>query len=886
MERISKLVHEDGGKYNEYFSQFVKSLQQNLNPGITPDQCIEMLSQHLITRPVFEALFSEYDFIKNNSISSSMHLMIELLEAEGMDKDLEDLQSFYDSVRINVSKIDNLRGKQTVIKNLYEKFFKKAFPQTVEKLGTVYTPVDCVDFIIRSVDDILKTEFNSALTNENVHILDPFTGTGTFITRLLQIGVIKPEDLERKYKEEIHCNEIVLLAYYIADVNIESVYQEISKSSKYLPYNGICLTDTFQLGENSDGDLFKSFFKENVESVEKQKKTPIRVIIGNPPYSGKQKNGNDNNQNYSYPLLDARISELYGDSETTNINILYDSYIRAFRWASDRLAGVDNGVIGFITNSGWIEKIAFDGFRKALPKEFSSIYVLDLKGAIRGKSGEAAKREGQNVFDIMTGVAITILVKKNNSSECDIKYYNIGDYLKREEKLKKLINFKSILSPKIEWTNVKPNDKGDWINQRGESFNTLLPIAPEKKYDASSQSFFYTYSLGLATGRDDWAYNFGNKNLRDNVSTMCENYNSELKRYKANPNVSDLDSWLNMDKSYISWNRNLKDMLLKFKELNYKRDRVYQAFYRPFVKQHLYYERDFNAMMYQTEKLFPESTSQNLMICVSGLSSRLDKMSVMISSTMVDLNLLDSGTQCFPLYWYKENDELELNLFEDTSSGKYTRMDGVTDWILKQTRDRFHGTKSICKEDIFYYVYGLLHSDEYRTLFASDLKKSLPRIPIVEKIEDFISFSTAGRKLADLHLNYEKVRKPSGITIKGDKPISGIPQNDSYQYFSVKQMKFPKKGDKSAIIYNSNITIENIPEEAYEYIVNGKSAIEWIIEKYAYDQDKKSGIVNDPNIWCVEHKNPRYILDLLLSVIEVSCETQKIVHSLPKLNIS
>lgn len=421
IERISKLVSTVPAIKSE-FDIFVKGLQNNLNPSVDEGQAIEMLAQHLISQPVFDALFADYNFVNNNAVSHSMHKMIEQLETVGgFEKDTTELESFYESVRVNVGNIDNLEGKQTIIKNLYEKFFKGAFPLTVEKLGIVYTPVECVDFIIHSVNDILKREFNTSLSDENVHILDPFTGTGTFITRLLQSGLIKPEDMERKYRNEIHCNEIVLLAYYIADVNIEAVYHDLMKPDHYVNYDGICLTDTFQLAETKQQSLSQEFFKENSEGVLRQKKAPIRVIIGNPPYSIGQKSANDNAANMTYPVLDKRVSDTYAAKSSANLTkALYDSYIKAFRWATDRIAdNSDGGIVAFISNGSWLDGNAQDGFRACLESEFTDIYVLNLRGNQR-TSGELSRKEGGKIFGggSRTPITITILVKnpaKNSS---------------------------------------------------------------------------------------------------------------------------------------------------------------------------------------------------------------------------------------------------------------------------------------------------------------------------------------------------------------------------------------------------------------------------------------------------------------------------------------
>lgn len=868
IERISRLVNGEDSKMREAFRKFVETLRQNLNPGITPDQCIEMLAQHLITRPVFEALFAEYGFIKNNSISSSMQLMVELLEREAVDKDLDILQSFYDSVRVNVGKIDNLEGKQTIIKNLYEKFFKRAFPLTVEKLGTVYTPVECVDFIIRSVDDVLKAEFGTALTNEGVHILDPFTGTGTFVTRLLQTGVIAPQDMVRKYTREIHCNEIVLLAYYIADVNIESVFQEQCPQQEYLPYNGICLTDTFQLGEQSDGDIFKDFFKENSEAVEEQKRTPVRVIIGNPPYSIGQKSANDNAQNQRYPNLEKRLADTYVASSNAALSKgLYDSYIKAFRWATDRIDSNEGGVIAFISNGAWIDGNTHDGFRHSLAQEFDKIFVFNLRGNQR-TSGELSRREGGKIFGggSRTPIAITILVKypkARATGHCEIHYHDIGDYLDRNAKLKIIKDFRSYKN--IPWALIQPNEKNDWINQRDGVFDTLLPLAPDKKFDLKAQSAFLTNAIGVSTNRDAWVSGFSKADVAQNMRDMIDVYNAQIGKDVVDENPQ-----------RISWTRALRRDLDKGTEHKFNEDAFVPTSYRPFQKMHLYYDRPFIESPGIFDNFFKNNIS-NPIICFSAATTP----TVLITEDYPNLHYL-GDTYCFPLYWYEENKHAnQRTLFDEENKGRWTRRDGITDWFLKEVRRRFNGAKNLTKEDIFYYIYALLHSEDYRNRFADDLRKSLPRIPIAERVADFMTFCKAGRELAELHLNYEHYPAPESVTVSGAQPLSG--NDEDYAYYAVEKMRYPKKGERGTIIFNSRITIGNIPADAYGYIVNGKPAIEWIMERYAVSVDKRSGIKNDPNLWAREHRQPRYVLDLLLSIIHVSLETQRIVSQLPKI---
>ena len=876
IKRITQMVLKEG-IHKEEFDEYVKGLQKNLNPSINEAAAVEMLAQHIITRPVFDALFKDYEFVKNNAVSRSMQQIIDLLEEEGLNKDLVTLEKFYDSVRVNVANIDNLGGKQTIIKNLYEKFFKNAFPLTVEQLGIVYTPNECVDFIIHSVEYILKKEFNTSLTEENVHFLDPFTGTGTFVTRLLQSGLIKKEDMKRKYLNEIHCNELVLLAYYIADVNIESVYHDIMHPDEYLPYDGICLTDTFQLNEDDDRDIFSHLFKENSERVEIQKKAPVRVIASNPPYSIGQKSANDNAQNLSYERLDKRIAETYVKNSSANLTkSLYDSYIKAFRWASDRISQIeDGGIVAFISNGAWIDGNGQDGFRKCLEKEFTSIYVLNLRGNQR-TSGELSRREGGKIFGSgsRTPIAITLLVKNPNVKvdKATIYYHDIGDYLSREDKLRIVKGFKSIASKRLEWQVIHPNEKADWINQRDGLFDSLIALSPEKNFNLKTQTVFNSIAIGVSTNRDTWDYNFSSKSVSKNISRMIAFYNSQKESFskakRDNPQV-ELDAFIDTDSSKISWTVGLKKRLNEGKTVSFEDTNIIDSIYRPFQKQKLYYSKDMVERPGQWKNLFPLKESRNLIICFSNAKSP----TVMISDILPDLHFV-GDSQCFPFYWYEENKNTQMSLFDDESNADFIRHDGISDWILKEVRKRFGDTKSLTKEHIFYYVYGLLHSQGYRERFADDLKKSLPRIPILDKVEDFMTFYKAGKQLAELHLNYEIIEPCP--TVKVD-----MPNDPTDEDFYVEKMKFPSKDKKDTIIYNGKIRITNIPKEAYDYIVNGKSAIEWLMERYAVTIDKNSLIKNDPNDWGKEHGNPRYILNLMLSVINVSVKTMQIVNALP-----
>lgn len=888
IERIKALI-ADNGKHRRAFDQLMRGLHRNINPGLSEQDAIEMLSQHIISRPVFEALFENYQFAASNPISRSMQKMLDLLDDETKtEEEHQKLQKFYDYVRDTVGNIHEAEGRQRIIVELYDKFFKVASPRTVEKLGIVYTPVEVVDFIIRSVGYILQREFGRSLSDENVHILDPFTGTGTFITRLLQSGLISREALERKYGREIHANEIVLMAYYIASVNIENVFHDLMGPDKeYQPFGGICLTDTFQLGEEaSDENLYSEQFPTNSRRVIEQKKQRITVIVGNPPYSIGQKSANDNAQNESYPTLDSRIEQTYSTgSKATSVKALYDSYIKAFRWASDRIDPKNGGIIGYVSNSGWLDGNGMDGMRKCLAREFSAIYVFNLRGNQR-TSGELSRKEGGKIFGSgsRTPIAITILVKKPKASDeaTRIYYHDIGDYLSREDKLRIIRNMGDISNPLMQWVTITPNEHGDWLNKRNEQFKLYTPLEPEKKFDNKAKSFFVTYSLGVASARDSWVYNFSNGKVETNMKQTIAFYNQQRELYRSNHKETGYS--ISYDPTKISWNDSLIDSCKKGKELNLANTAFAIGLYRPYQKLNLYFDRNFIQRPYQIPKLFPTPNHRNLVICVSGVGASKD-FSTLITDCIPDLQLQFNG-QCFPLYWYDDSTADIADLFSAPQSemDRYVRCDGVTDWILSTARKQY-GSR-VTKEDIFYYVYGILHAPDYRTTFAADLKKSLPRLPLVESPDDFWAFSRAGRSLAELHLGYERVEPYAGCrTIYS--PLTN--RGDEISYLIDDKMRFgkldSKTADKRIIHYNAGITIENIPLEAYDYVVNGKSAIEWVMERYAVKTEPASQIENNPNDWCREHDDPKYIYNLLLRIITVSLETMKIVRSLPKLKL-
>lgn len=875
VDRIQRLITDDKTHKKE-FAYFLEGLQMNINPSITEHEAVEMLSQHIITKPVFEALFDGYSFVKNNPISVSMQSMLDLLEDQSFDKDAETLQKFYESVKMRASGIDNAEGKQRIIIELYDKFFKTAFPKMVEKLGIVYTPVEVVDFIVHSVNDVLKKEFSRSISDENIHILDPFTGTGTFVTRLLQSGLIGKKDLPRKYKNEIHANEIVLLAYYIAAVNIENAFHDVISAKEYEAFEGICLTDTFQLGESEENErLFSEMFPQNSARVAKQRNAPLKVIMGNPPYSVGQKSANDNAQNQKYDKLDNRISNTYASHTlATNKNSLYNSYMKAFRWSTDRL-DPNGGIICFVTDGGWIENNAQDGFRKCLETEFNSIYVFNLRGDARTQ-GELRRKEAGNVFGggSRTPIAITLLVKKpgNESDRAKIFYSDIGDYLSREDKLSLISKRKSMANENFVWNQIQPNEHSDWLSKRNDIFATFIKLDSEDKFDTTSQTFFVVNSRGTETARDAWVYNSSKSKLLDKISGMISFYNEQINSYKQaklkNPSVK-LQDVIDNNPTKISWSSSLLPQVEKGNIAKVEAEKIVTSMYRPFNKQFLYFGDKMIHRRGQMSEFFPEASTNNFVICISGSGGSKVNSAFMVN-IIPDLNCLDAGTQCFPLYYFEKRLKANPGMFDEDGDEEYIKREGISNFLYDRATSMYG--KSVNKEDVFFYVYGFLHSEEYKTSFANDLKKMLPRLPLVEDVKDFWQFSKAGRKLAELHLNYETVAAYDGVKVTGDDG----------KFYAVEKMRFPKKDQKETINYNSKITIDNIPAKAYEYVVNGKSAIEWIMERYAVTTHKESGIKNDPNDWAKEVGNPRYILDLLLSIINVSIQTVDIVNSLPK----
>jgi len=927
-KRLAKRVQDP--EVAAEFERFLAALRANLNDSITSESAIDMLSQHLVTKPVFDAVFDGYDFAAENPVAQVMGRMLRVLDGSNLEAETEQLEGFYESVRERCAGIDNAAGKQRVITELYEKFFSLAFSKTAKSLGIVYTPVQIVDFILRSVDWLARTHLGRGITDEGVHVLDPFTGTGTFIVRLLQSGLISKADLARKYAHELHANEILLLAYYIAAANIEVTYRDLMRSDAppassdesdpaqagYTPFNGIVLADTFQMTEDGDTLDQSVFVANNDRAAAQLELTSIQVVVGNPPYSVGQKSANDNNANQSYSTLDKRIADTYAKRGTgKNMRNLYDSYLRAIRWASDRVG--DAGVIGFVTNGGFIDGNTADGVRLTLTEEFSHLYVYNLRGNAR-TSGELRRKEKGNVFDSggRTTIAIIFLVKDPaREGPAALHYRDIGDYLSREDKLR-IVEESQIDT--LEWETITPNAQGDWINQRDPNYESWQPIGTSQ----IDSPVFTSTTLGVTTNRDAWVYNFSLPELRDSAQRLIETYNEERKRVhrtrtadlKAGTSVRDL---VTNDETRIKWTRDLYKSLEKNRAITYDAGATYCGLYRPFCKQWLNASDGIIYLPAVLHRYFPTPGHDNIGFYLTGVSSHYD-FGALIVDTVPNLHVLDTG-QFFPRWTWEpvggrhaaEAVMLDLSGGEDAEEsgtavgqegevlGGYRRVDNITDATLRSYQAAYGS--EVTKDDVFYYVYALLHSPEYRTRYGADLKKSLPHIPLVASREDFVAFTTAGRGLADLHLDYESVKPtPLSLAVDSQDVPWDLRETISPSLLQVEKMRYARvrrdgrlEDDKTSIVYNEHVTVSGIPTQAQDYLLGPRSGLDWLLDRYRVSTHKASGIVNDPNDWMAEgagggptaSAQPRYLLDLIARITTVSVRTQEIVSSLPPLDV-
>ncbi len=843
-------------KNPEFFHGFLDSLKGNIHSNIKEDEALDMITSHIITKPIFDAIFG--DNIKN-PISKALDKMVEKLSTLGLQGETKDLKNLYESVKTEAKHAKSQKSQQELIKNLYNTFFKVAFRKQSEKLGIVYTPIEVVDFILRATNGILKKHFNTDFNDKNITIFDPFTGTGSFIARLLskENGLISDEALKEKFLNHLFAFDIVLLAYYIALINITQAAQNRDGSLKN--FKNIALTDSLDFYEekNDKGvfDLFKDL-EENKEIKDTLADKNIRVIIGNPPYSAGSKSQNDNNQNLSHKKLEERVYEKYGKNSTAKVGkTTRDTLIQSIYMASELLK--DKGVLGFVVNGGFIDSKSGDGFRKSVAKEFAHLYVLNLRGNTR-TSGETSKKEGGKIFDSgsRATIAIIFFVKDASVKNGAIHYYDIGDYLKREEKLNRLANFLDLDA--IPFETITPNAKGDWINQRDDAFDKLIPLKRDKKLQ--NPSVFDINSGGVASGHDPWVYNFSPDALRCSVQKCIDTYNADLKRFNAHfreafkqrtKGVKSAhlykqlnDQEITTDKTKIAWTRALKQEFIKNKNLQEShKDRIRLALYRPFNKQWLYWDKNLNEEQYQLPKIFPDKDAQNVVINTGVGNGK--NFSSLVSDAIPDKNI--GNANAYPLYYY------------DDLGNRYYAISG---YALNLFR-KYYEDNSIAEEEIFYYIYAIFHHKGYLEKYKNSLTKEDPRIALSE---DFKELSMLGKELAKLHLNYENGEMHASVEYKT------LINAEEEGYYDVETMK--KIGDR--IHYNNHIAITKIPKKAFEYVVNGKSAIDWVIERYKKTTDKDSLIENNPN----DYKGGKYVFELLCRVIKLSEKSVDLIEKI------
>ncbi len=803
-----KMIFE---KNPEFFHGFLDSLRENIHQNIREDEALDMITSHIITKPIFDALFG--DNIKN-PIAKALDKMVLKLSTLGLEGETKDLKNLYESVKTEATHAKSQKSQQELIKNLYNTFFKEAFRKQSEKLGIVYTPIEVVDFILRATNGILKKHFN-----------------------------------------------IVLLSYYIALINITQAAQ--NRDSSLTNFKNIVLTDSLDyLEEKSDKGVFPLFYdlKENKDIKDTLAGQNIRVIIGNPPYSAGAKSENDNNQNLSHPKLEKRVTETYGKNSTAKVGkTTRDTLIQSIRMASDLLK--DRGVLGFVVNGSFIDSKSADGFRKCVAQDFSHLYVLNLRGNQR-TSGEVSKKEGGKIFDSgsRATVAIIFFVKDNNAPNNTIFYYEVDDYLKREAKLHLLAGFENL--DFVPFSEITPNAKGDWINQRNDDFDKLIPLKRDPKLKIFN-TIFDLNSNGVTSGRDPWVYNFSPKILTQSVQNCIDTYNADLKRFNERyreafkqrakgVKKADLYKHLNdkeitTDQTKIAWVQNLKTQLIKGKKLDdFSQEKISVSLYRPFNKQYFYYERELSWSFYSMKKIFPDKSAQNVVINTNSMASR--NFSCLIANEITDIQIM-ANTQAYPLYYY------------DDLGNRYYAISG---YALNLFR-RHYGDNSITEEEIFYYIYAIFHHKGYLEKYKNSLTKEAPRIALSE---DFKELSTLGKELGELHLNYESGEMHTSVeyNLLENAEVEG--------YYDVVKMKKDKKGD--CIIYNQNITITKIPKTAFDYVVNGKSAIDWVIERYQKTTDKDSLIENNPN----HYAGGKYIFELLCRVIKLSEKSVDLIEKI------
>jgi predicted helicase len=832
------------------FDDFYALCRQAINPNLSEEAVERMLVQHLLTERIFRKIFANPDFTRRNVVAAEIEKVINELTKRAFNRDefLGNLDRFYKAIEQSAENATSFSEKQAFLNKVYERFFQGYSPKEADTHGIVYTPQPIVNFMVRSVEEILQKEFGHSLGDKGVHILDPFVGTGNFVVRIMQ--EIKATDLQYKYQKELHCNEVMLLPYYIASMNIEHAY--FDRTGEYQAFPGICLVDTFELSEPEQGTL-GFMTAENAERVKTQKQTPIFVIIGNPPYNAGQKEEADDNKNRKYKYVDGRITQTYSHrSNATLLRKLQDPYVKAIRWATDRLQS--DGLVAFVTNSSFVHDHSLDGMRACLAEDFDAIYLVDLRGNVHKNPRIAGTTH--NVFGIKPGVCISFLIKRssNRSSSAKIYYTSVDDSWRKEQKFKYLDAKPGIFQS--EWEQIRPTARHVWLREAmRDEFETFVPLAGK----GGGESLFGDYSLGVSTNRDHYVYGSDKKEVLERAAEFTERYNSEVVRYQLKGRPDDVDHFVKHED--LKWSRNLKRHLRGGDQAEFDSGNLRSSLYRPFSQEWLYLHDIIVDEPSRTSTYFDADKDHlNRMICVTGPGS--DKPFVALAAgRIVDAHLVGSGctTQCFPFYIYAQD-------------GAHRR-ENITNRGLEQFRSHYHDS-SISKWDIFHYIYAVLHHPEYRERYAANLRRELPRIPltsassVVKDLEIFGFLVKAGQRLSEIHVHYEQ--RPEYPLTKREKAGEKLD-------YRVTKMKLSR--DKTSLIYNRFLTLSGIPKETYEYRLGNRSALEWVIDQYQVSSDKRSGITNDPN----KPDDPTYILRLIGQMVTVSIETVEIVRSLPSL---
>jgi len=842
---IIEREYQQNKKFIVAFNAFTELCRLSLDPKIGTDVIQEMLIQHLLTERLFSTVFENSDFIRRNAIAAEIEKVIDALTSRSFNRHefLKSLDRFYVAIEGAAKSIDGWSERQHFLDTVYERFFQGYSVKRADTYGIVYTPQEIVDFMCASVEEVLQREFGTSIAEPGVQIIDPCVGTGSFIVNLLHR--IPNSRLKYKYEHDLFCNEIMLLAYYIASLNIE--HERYSRTGEYEPFEGICFTDTLELAESKQLSMF---VEENTERIQREKDAQIMVVIGNPPYNVGQRNENDNNKNRKYQVVDERVQKTYAkDSKASNKNALSDAYVKFFRWAVDRLQGRD-GIVCFVSNNSFVDLIAFDGMRKHLLQDFTQIYHLDLHGNVR----KNPKLSGttHNVFGIQVGVGITIAIRSSQHTRRKLFYYRVPEFWRKTEKLTFLSKMNNL--SKIEWKILQPDERYTWITDGMYSeFITFLPLGmKEMKSEriVDVQTIFRNYGGGVKTNRDEWAYDFNKRKLADKIEHLIDTYNSEADRWRRRGNnTTTVDNFVTYDDTKIKWSEGLKSYLQRGQYLTFSVDKIRPSLYRPFCKEYLYFDRGLIERVYQFPQIFPAPATEdeNMVICLSGIGSNKPFHSL-ASNVIPCLDMLEK-TQCFPYYTYTEDGT--------------NRRENITDWALSQFQ-AIYGPE-VTKWDIFHYVYAMLHHPQYRERYAENLKRDLPYIPLLHRKEAFLACVAIGRQLMNIHLNYEQVK---------EYPLKWIENQDVPFSWRVEKMRLTP--DRTAVILNESLTLAGIPQACFQYRLGNRSALEWVIDQYQVDVDKRSGIVSDPN----SLEDEEYIVRLVGKVVEVSVETVRLIGEL------